>query len=268
MAWDGSGNFTRDNGTNSGSETWQDDAAAGTKIRADRHDTHDQDLADGVAACLTKNNESKPTADFVPNADATYDLGSSSAGWTNAYLTGDVVFDERADHAETPAAGKGQIWVRSDSPSSLQYTDDADTDHQLSPIYGTFTPTIADDTAGTDDSQTYSSREGRYMKWGRLVHCQILISLSSKGSMTAGNSVYIHTLPYTAWSGTGNAIGSVSVPAGANITAGQVITASVLQNTDFVSLKLWDATSGHSPLLVSEITDTFQVNLSITYESA
>jgi len=88
MAWDGSGNFARTNGTNSGSETWQDDDAAGTDIVSDRHDVHDQDLADGIAACLTKNNESKPTADFRPNATDTYDLGSSSLKWEDLHLNG------------------------------------------------------------------------------------------------------------------------------------------------------------------------------------
>lgn len=88
MAWDGSGNFSRTNGTNSGAETWQDDDAAGTDIVSDRHDTHDQDLADGIAACITQNNESKPTADFAPNATDTYDLGTSSLKWEDLHLNG------------------------------------------------------------------------------------------------------------------------------------------------------------------------------------
>ena len=86
MSWDGSGNFSRTNGTHTGSTTWADDRDAGTKIRADRHDTHDQDLADGIAACLTQNNESKPTAHFLPNVDATYNLGSGTYQWDNAYV--------------------------------------------------------------------------------------------------------------------------------------------------------------------------------------
>ena len=97
MGWDGSGNFSRTNGTNSGTETWQDDAAAATKIRADRHDTHDQDLADGISACLTKNNESKPTADFLPNVDASYDLGSGSFQWVDLHLSGDIAVGGTVD---------------------------------------------------------------------------------------------------------------------------------------------------------------------------
>jgi hypothetical protein len=46
-------------------------------------------------------------------------------------LTGDLVINERADHADTPTAGKGQVWVRNDTPNVLVYTDDAGTDTVL-----------------------------------------------------------------------------------------------------------------------------------------
>lgn len=85
MAWDGNGTFSRTNGTHTGSTTWVQDRDAGAYILAGRHDTHDQDLADGINACLTKNNETKPTADFRPNADNTYDLGSTSLRWAEAH---------------------------------------------------------------------------------------------------------------------------------------------------------------------------------------
>lgn len=88
MAWDGSGNFTRSNGTQTGSETWADARDAGNNITASQHDTHDQDLADGINACLTKNGETKPTADFKPNADATYSLGSSALRWLKLFISG------------------------------------------------------------------------------------------------------------------------------------------------------------------------------------
>ncbi len=88
MAWNGSGTYSRTNGVNTGSEVWQDDAAAATKIKADRHDVHDEDIATAINACLTQNNESKPTAHFLPNADDTYNLGSGSYQWGDAYVTG------------------------------------------------------------------------------------------------------------------------------------------------------------------------------------
>lgn len=77
MAWSGSGTFSRVFGASG----WTNDKNNGVKILASRHDTNDQDLADGINACLTRNNESKPTSDFLPAADNTLSLGSASFRW-------------------------------------------------------------------------------------------------------------------------------------------------------------------------------------------
>ena len=50
----GVGVFIRTNGEFEGEQVWQDDLATNIKIIALRHDTHDQDIADGVAECLPK----------------------------------------------------------------------------------------------------------------------------------------------------------------------------------------------------------------------
>lgn len=64
MAWV-SGVFTRENPTYSGSDVWQQDAANGfSVISASRHDTHDQDLADGINACLAKDGSNAMTGDL------------------------------------------------------------------------------------------------------------------------------------------------------------------------------------------------------------
>ena len=52
MPWGGippSQLFTRSNGFNTGSDLWQQDDAGGVDIESNRHDTHDQDLADGMS---------------------------------------------------------------------------------------------------------------------------------------------------------------------------------------------------------------------------
>jgi hypothetical protein len=66
MAWSG-GTFTRTNGVNTGATTWATDAAAGVKIRADRHDTHDQDLATGINQCINKDGSNAATQLNVDN---------------------------------------------------------------------------------------------------------------------------------------------------------------------------------------------------------
>lgn len=63
MPWSG-GTFTRSNGVFTGSLVWTDDKNAGTKITSAHHDTHDQDLAQGINACLNKNGQNSPTANI------------------------------------------------------------------------------------------------------------------------------------------------------------------------------------------------------------
>jgi hypothetical protein len=59
MAWSG-GTFTR----SGGSTNWADDRDAAVEIEAGLHDTHDQDLADGINACLAKNGSNAATGNL------------------------------------------------------------------------------------------------------------------------------------------------------------------------------------------------------------
>lgn len=63
MPWSGS-SFSRTNGTNNGNDVWAQDKAAGTKITTQRHDAHDQDIADAINACLKKDGANAATADL------------------------------------------------------------------------------------------------------------------------------------------------------------------------------------------------------------
>ncbi|MDP6081025.1 MAG: hypothetical protein QF435_13210 [Arenicellales bacterium] len=63
MPWSG-GSFTRTNGVHTGSTLWAQDRDAGTKILATRHDTQDQDIADGVNATLEKSGSNAATGDL------------------------------------------------------------------------------------------------------------------------------------------------------------------------------------------------------------
>lgn len=63
MPWS-SGSFTRTDGTRTGSNTWQQADAAGVNIVSDDHDTHDEDLAQGIANCVAKDGQNAPTADL------------------------------------------------------------------------------------------------------------------------------------------------------------------------------------------------------------
>jgi hypothetical protein len=79
MPWSGTGTFSRIYGASG----WTDDKNSGTKILSSRHDTHDQDMADGVNACITRDNQAKPTSSFLPSTDNTINLGSGSFRWAS-----------------------------------------------------------------------------------------------------------------------------------------------------------------------------------------
>ncbi len=56
--------FSRTDGTRTGTTTWQQADAAGVDIISPDHDTHDQDIADGINACLKKDGGNTATADI------------------------------------------------------------------------------------------------------------------------------------------------------------------------------------------------------------
>ena len=97
MGWDGAGNFTR-------ARNWQNDEAADIDMLSANFDEEDDNFATGINACLTKNGETKPTADFRPNATRTYALGSTSLRWTNAYLSGSINVQSATAAAATTIA--------------------------------------------------------------------------------------------------------------------------------------------------------------------
>ena len=63
MPWSG-GSFTRTNGVNTGSTLWAQDRDDGTKILATRHDTNDQDMANGINSTLEKSGSNAATGNL------------------------------------------------------------------------------------------------------------------------------------------------------------------------------------------------------------
>jgi hypothetical protein len=60
MSFDGNGTFLR-------IMSWAADAAAGIKIKSDRHDQQDDDFANGLSNAITKDGQSQPTNDIPMN---------------------------------------------------------------------------------------------------------------------------------------------------------------------------------------------------------
>jgi hypothetical protein len=84
LAFDGNGNFTP-------VHNWQTDKANGIKIRADRMDEQDDDIADGLTACVTRDGQSPATANLPMGGFRHTGVGAASA--STDYM--------RADQAQT-----------------------------------------------------------------------------------------------------------------------------------------------------------------------
>lgn len=82
MPWSGpqgSQSFSRTDGISSGTDTWQQAAAAGRGIEADDHDTHDQDIATGLNAVLKKDGGNTATADIPMGGFKLTNVGAAAA---------------------------------------------------------------------------------------------------------------------------------------------------------------------------------------------
>lgn len=98
MPWNGSGVFAR-------LRNWNADKNNGIKIVASLHDQEDDNLTQGIQACLTKNNESKPTADFRPNLDASLNLGSAGLRWVRGFFSAAVrIFSGASNYVDLQPA--------------------------------------------------------------------------------------------------------------------------------------------------------------------
>jgi hypothetical protein len=72
MPFNTDGSFTR---IPNGTDSWKTDATAGTPIKSDLHDNHDNDLANGLANCITKTGNTQPLADLPMNNKKLINLG-------------------------------------------------------------------------------------------------------------------------------------------------------------------------------------------------
>ena len=89
MPWSG-GTYTRTNGTYSGAAVWTSDASASINILANRHDTHDLDLASGINACLHKGGQNAATANINFGGFKPINVGNGTAA-TDAAAYGQTI---------------------------------------------------------------------------------------------------------------------------------------------------------------------------------
>jgi len=82
------------NGQFSFTYNWVNDAANGIAITASRMDGQFNDAVSGFDLCVTRDNQGKPSATFLPDTDAAYDIGSAAAHWVNLFLSGYAQVDQ------------------------------------------------------------------------------------------------------------------------------------------------------------------------------
>ena len=131
MGWNGSGVFTRESINQSGPETWKNSKAGGRKIRTDDHDHHDEDIAQGLENCVTRDGQNSPSANLPMNdkrhtnvANAANDDEYSAWGQTKTRISTDVSAAEtRITAAFAPSVGSlddgaSIAWDVDDNPAA------------------------------------------------------------------------------------------------------------------------------------------------------
>ncbi len=78
MPWTGA-EYIRDDGTYTGPTVWNQNWANSILITYTRHDNHDQDIADGITACLNKNGANTPSTNLPWGGFKITGYGTASA---------------------------------------------------------------------------------------------------------------------------------------------------------------------------------------------
>ena len=132
---------------------------------------------------------------------------------------------------------------------------------------GTFTPTVLDTSLSAAEGQAYTTQVGRYTKLGNRVTIQIRVQISDLGCLTTGDSLVVGGLPFTTLNlasseasfvvGTG---GTLAIAAGVTVTGLSGI------NVSYINMNLWDATTGVTSMLVSELSADGRLHITGIYE--
>ncbi|WP_417814046.1 hypothetical protein [Thalassospira alkalitolerans] len=163
MGWNGSGVVTRDNGTNSGSALWEADRDASIKITAENHDNHDQDLADAIQNCLTKDGQNYPSADLPLNNQKHTGVGNATAA--NHYAAAGQVQNSAFAWGGT-AAGTADAITFNLTPTLTAYTAGMTVRFLANGTTTVTNPTININAAG---AKTVKNQDGDVLAIGDIV---------------------------------------------------------------------------------------------------
>ena len=138
---------------------------------------------------------------------------------------------------------------------------------------GVWTPALADATLnGSGEGQGYSLQKGFYQRVGNWVTFIGWLTVTNKGSLTAGEQANIVGLPYASSSTASAQSATVVIGDGggwALAAAGQSVTGAIpVGGKSHFYLKLWDATTGVTTLTIAETTASLDFIFSGNYLAA
>lgn len=119
MGWDGAGNVNRTNGVFTGTILWQDSRDASRKIRADDHDTHDQDIADAIERTHNLDGENAAAANMPMGGFRHTGVGNATA--RDQYSSVDSLQD--GDHTFAVDTGAADVYAMALSPAITAYVN-------------------------------------------------------------------------------------------------------------------------------------------------
>jgi hypothetical protein len=169
----GSGQFTTFSPTdgtngfrNSGVVAWESSDLTG-------HTTNDDTGTFDIKITRTNNSQGSVSLYYAKtSATTTYSWDKDGDVSVNTVTAAtEYLFTERADHNFTPAAGRGILWVKSDAPCSLMFTDDAGTDVDISAGAG-----------GGNVSNTGTPADGQIAVWTDATTIEGATNLTFDGS--------------------------------------------------------------------------------------
>ena len=134
---------------------------------------------------------------------------------------------------------------------------------------GAWTPTILDNTLSASESQAYHTQTGHYIKTGRMVYCFFTLHVSSFGSLTTSEGAKMGGLPYTSINfGATVGGGCLYIATNLAITATSGVVIDVPANVAYARFQEFDATTGTSTLLLSEVSSDGNLLGTFVYEAA
>jgi microcystin-dependent protein len=182
MPFDGSGNYTRSNGSYSGTTLWQQKAASASKtIDAAEHDAEMNDVATALSSCITKTGLTLPTSNLPMN-------NFKHTGVANATNP-----DEYATYSQlTAAVPSGSIldWPSSSVPTGWLLCDGSAVSRAT---YSALFAVIGTLHGAGDGSTTFNLPDCR----GKFTLGKSAAGTGSTLGGTGGTLDHVHTLTHT-----------------------------------------------------------------------